>query len=187
MPKSWQVRPLEERWADYYRPGFKAEGFTDALRQRLLTTDGVELDKPFAGKPAGAVRKQSTAVLTNLRKLGYVLERDAHRLRVVNRDHRPTPADFAADRARTSAYNAKSKAHRNGNGSAAVEVMPRATGKRRALREIGAMLPPLGDELTVTVVGVGPTGTLVLVLVNANGWRYSCSVEQAEAPTAGQS
>lgn len=167
--------PLEVRWGDYFRPGFKPTTAADRTRVALLSGKPlrVEDDDPAGARISGIVR--------TMERLGYEIERlpevggrSAYRVR--NTRHRPTPEQFAAVRA--SAHPKRSEVEVVGSNGHAPTSSPR----RGGLRALARMLPPLAEDLVVSAVGFSEEGSPFLVVVSPDGWRYSCSVEQATPP-----
>lgn len=160
-----RTQALEKIWPRYYERGFKPRSGADKVRHALLQGKTIG---PFLDASEGA---RISGIITTLERLGYRVARvdDAPSGRMTyqieNVDHRPTAAQFAAVRSSPSA-----SASTNGSGP------------KRSVRHVAPMLPRLGEDLTVTALGFSPEGTPFLVVTGPDGWRYSCSVDAADAP-----
>lgn len=149
---------LEDRWADYYRKGWEPASNVD--RWRVLLLAGKLVPSPESPGQGAAL----SAEITKMERLGYDVERtkrgDRIAYQITNPTHRPSAEQFAAMRA------APAKASRSGNGTGT----------------LASMLPALGEQLTVTMVGFDPDGGASFVVSSEAGWRYSCAVTRTEAP-----
>lgn len=162
---------IEDLWPRYYQRGYKPETKADAIRVDLLHGKRAG---PAPDTQAGA---HLSGEITKLERLGYEVERvnvDGEKrtaYQVRNLDHRPTAEHFAALREHAKPPSAVEVAKTNGSKPA-----------RARSRNLAQMLPPLAENLVVTAVGFTAEGNPFVVVTGPEGWRYSCTVESAEAP-----
>lgn len=157
---------LERLWPRYYEKSFKPSTMADRVRLDLLRGKTIG---PFVDKVEGA---RISGLITTMERLGYDVERGERggagagmTYRILNLDHRPSPEQFAAAKQGSGA-----SASTNGHGPT------------RSVRAAAPMLPRLGEHLAVTALGFDAEGKPFLVVTGPDGWRYSCSLDSAEAP-----
>lgn len=147
---------LETRWHEVRtrKPGRDAP-FAEKVRHALLTTGTYHI-------PNEDVRPVVMSHVSSLRKFGYVIDLVGDSYVCANPEHDPTPEQFAAVRDHQTAAS---------NGS------PSRRPRRSVLADV---LPALGADLVVVMVGFGRDGDPTLVVADPAGNRFTCAVQQIE-------
>lgn len=145
----------------------------DKVRHALLATGTYRA-------PAGSTdtfRASASAVISSMREMGYVIGApdESGTYHCSNPEHDPTPEQFAARRHKT--VHGSTAPPLNGTNGDAPRVM-RGRVRRPVLSDV---LPGLGTDLVVVMVGFGRDDRPTLVLHDDHGNRFTCAVEQIES------
>lgn len=171
------TRPLEARWPEY-RTAKRLPanaGVGDRVRRAILTTGTYQIPANASDTFAAS----ASAQISVLRRLGYAIDVVDGFYTCTNPEHEPTPEQFAAHRAGHRADKQAKRAQANGSPR---PMNGRVAKPRRSV--LSDVLPPLGANLVVALVGFGRDGRPTLVVSDAVGNRFTCTVDSIDAADA---
>jgi hypothetical protein len=176
------IIPIEQQLVNEADPSVPIDSLPSVvarIRATLLRGEGLTLDE--AQERFGGSRSNLSVAMNVMEDLGYRIAKthDAAtgllRYSISNPKHRPTPAQLEAKRKRGRDYAKNKYAESNGSAEPGHQSVGEAKRGRRSKMPM-PVFPSLGDQLTVTMVGLHGGRAWLTVANGTTEWQ--CSIEQ---------